>query len=268
MQWSAPKSQESFSSNNDGISHEVDFINDHSHESTSFAALCGSRVRRVTFPVPQRQYDLNVKLIELHVGARTIKNPAADFCVMFEFPVIGEDARLSAVGDFWCTEANLCVKESAKGEAEQFVLVPIVKVSQNGKHRRDGWIRSVVRLRSLDCCPNWLAERTDPSTAGILKVRSIVADGEGEAVFLGGRMWPRFMHGNCIDQVVQRRPQIVDAVRDYKRPSLERRLLPNLKNDTPAGRIRVSLSDESVWFSLYPWSKLRTIGCKVLFGSG
>jgi hypothetical protein len=254
---------------NHRIDDKLDLFGDQLNQNTRFTPFRGFRVRRIAFAVPQREYKGYVKFVELHIRAGSIKEPTADFCVMFEFPIIGADSRLPTVGGSWGTEVNLCIPQSGKCEPKQFVLIPIVKISKNGKERRDGWIRSIVRLRSLDCCPRRTIQDCN-SPARVLEVDSTIRDGEGEALFLGGRKWTRqqLMNGNGIDQVVERGPQIVKAIRDHERPSRKRRLFTHLKSNAPVGRIFVSLSNESVRFSLYPRSKLSAIGCKVLFGSG
>ena len=134
--------------------------------------------------------------------------------------------------------------------------------------RRGGeyYLRSVVRLHSLDNCQHGVAECTNPLLR-LVEVFGQISNGEQQFRFLGGWVLPRFMNGNCVNEVIERRPEIVDTVPNDERPPLKRGLLVEVENNAVPGKISISLFGESIRAVVHPGGNLIFDGLSVFFGT-
>lgn len=207
-----------------------------------------------------RYCQVNAEIV-LHVKRRTIEGERRDLCAVYH----GTDVENWHHGLTWdqATDvAELPLNRLGDAHLEQPVLVRIVEVAEDSKEWREFWVRSVVRLQSLDLCPHSLAEALD---APLLAPEAIgrVRDGKSEDPFIGGRILIRFDDSDAIDGVVEGGPKIMDAVAGEERPPFQGRLLIDVYDDAIPGCVRVSLSDDAIRATVSPGRNLVFDGLQV-----
>jgi hypothetical protein len=117
----------------------------------------------------------------------------------------------------WVGEMKIPAAWSCGGKPEHSMLICIRERPENSKRGRDSGIGPMVRLYGfygVACCGGELTELDGVPP----KFFRIVCNDESELVFLGGRILPRFVDRDCIDEVIQSGPKIVDAVSENQSP--------------------------------------------------
>jgi hypothetical protein len=254
-------------STNDRIHNESDFLSDESQDGASFTTISPDWPRRVTLFMPKGNGDSEINLLELHAGFRLVENPLHEYCVVFKFSDVSAELPLAG-SPAWNTQADLSLVLGGESQPEQFVLVCLFKLSEEGEWRLNDWVPSVVRLHTLNCCPYRTAQTGDPANGFLSSaIRGIVYNGESQSVFLGGRILPGLMHGDGVDQVIQSRPQVVDAIADNESPILKAGDFGDVEDNVEAGKVLVSLFGDAVRVSISPQHQFTTVRLKVGFGT-
>lgn len=208
----------------------------------------------VTLTVLNRNYNVHDVPVELHVRRRTVTNHREDFCAIFNFPGVRDGLPFPSVLGEITREAYIPLRESPESHLEQSVFVPVCKVAQDRQERRKVWMWSIVRLRSLDCCLNWIANRPEivPVINHSIESFPSVRNGELESFLMDRGVRRSFMHGNSKNEMVKGRAEIVKCVRDNERPSLERREFVNPEDKTVSGAISIAFLKDAVRVSVRP----------------
>jgi hypothetical protein len=207
----------------------------------------------ITLSVRDCYHYINNVPIEFHLRGRTITNNRKDFCVVFDLSDERDSVAIGSGGDSPC-EAYIPLNGTGQSQVEQFVLVGVGEISQDGQERRKGWMRSIVRLRRLDSCLNWIAYRPKlPAFDGsIIEGVTTVRDGELQLARISGQVGRSLVNGNCINEMVESVPEIVESVGDDQRPSLYGRGFINPNDDAVSCAIRILLCEQTVRVSVRP----------------
>ena len=247
---------------------------------SDFAGKCGiqsgkiSPVRPrgigwVSFTVPYCSDDIEFRPVVAHVRRRTRENRRIDFCAVFDF--IGARNYLAGspvIGNFPYQAEIPCI-DNTVNHLEQLVLVPIIQVTQNGQEWAERWMRAIVRLKRLNDCPHRAANISEIVSGHCgPEVRCVIADGEGEFVFIGGRARSSLLADNGIDQMVESTSQIMDSVSEPQRPSLKRGRFIDSKNNAITGAIAIDSLQNAIRVSVCPGPKLILDGFSVFLAPG
>jgi hypothetical protein len=236
-------------------------------QSVKTAAVSPVRLGWITLTVPNRHYDRNHMCIEVHVRSRTIRNHREDLCAVFNF-VTAIDWRPRCSRLRLSDKLDLAFLDTSEGHLEQSVLVPVIEIVKDAQERREGWMRAVVRLRSLDSCPNWIADRSKLLDGSVVEGRAAFLNGKHERLFLGGRIGRGLMASDSIDKMVKSISEIRESIRNDKRPSLKGRRFVNAQKKTVTGAVRACLLKDAVRVSVYPSQDFIVDGLGVLLASG
>ena len=186
----------------------VDDPSDLDHERVKALEYSQAGIRPHTFA---EDYARDHKRIHLHFwGCR--EDEGRDFCVVYQAGLGDGDERFGLASGFVIDESVQTEALGHRGDdREQFVLVPVVQSSQKGEGRHHG-IVTLVRLNALDQ-GSGLSGKVDHARSAARFVCPLgVEDRElSECVIeIGPSKRP--------SDVVERAPQVVDAIADSQRP--------------------------------------------------
>lgn len=154
-------------------------------------------------------------VLELHVRLRRVDGEPCNFCAHVQ-PLAHEIYHgLPASGGQ--VEIKLPFTDLGQNHAEQSVLVKIIEVAEQAQQGREGWVPSVVRLQPLDFCLHSQVQRLDSPRLFDESIGAI-SNRELQAPFLRGRALSAFSDGSGVDEMVQSRSEVVNAISDNARP--------------------------------------------------
>jgi hypothetical protein len=134
------------------------------------------------------------------------------------------------------------------GELEQTVFVDVVKVSQECEWANPVKLRSIVRLDSLKVGLNAGAFLESTSRDIIVESRKAVTNGKRDFSLV---KWTScgLIGDNGESEVIQRNPQIVDAVCEGVRPVIDARLLIDAYKEFVRNAVIARFVDSAIRFS-------------------
>ena len=163
----------------------------------------------VTLRVLNCNYYVDYMPIEVHLRGRTIANHRKDFCIVFD---LTSEWYCGAIGSGRenSTEAYIPLTDCGQRDMNQSVLVRISEVPKNLQERGEGWMRAIVRLRPLDSCPNWNANRSKimPLIDGCIEQFPAITDGKLQPPFIVRRIRESLMNGDSINEMVESTAEI------------------------------------------------------------
>jgi hypothetical protein len=237
-----------------------DLVNDTAHNTTQipiksgeFSATSPVGSEWITLSVLNCNHYIENMPIEIHLRARTVTNHRKDFCIVFDLTGEWHCGAISPYGKN-SREAYIPLDWSSQGQMQELVLVGISEITKDREERWKGWMRSIVRLRQLDSCPNWIAYRPKvfPVIDGFIESRFVIRDGELQTSLMKRGIGSSFVNGNCVNQMVKSVPQIIQGVGDQQGPPLKGRGLVNPNDDAVSSALRVFLSNEAIRVSVRP----------------
>ncbi|HXT74464.1 MAG TPA: hypothetical protein VN785_11485 [Candidatus Angelobacter sp.] len=156
-------------------------------------------------------------------------------------------------------DIGLRVEFLTKGYLDNPVLVPIVEIPQQGKQGRVRWMSSVVRLYGFDSCPHCLAQGGDSVP---LRIEGIpfVADGELKTPLLVNRQGGLLRDGYAVDQMVERRTQVVNEVTEKQTPAIPVRDRVEFDSEPVKTTFRVMVLGQGVRLFFLPSTNFVTDG--------
>lgn len=188
--------------------------------------------------------------IELQVRARTRRGDPCDFSTVYQIDV-GTFQNMTGELQQRCGNGPLERDRTLQHDLDQSVLVGVIEVAEDGKERRHGSVRSVVRLNALDRLTDGQTEFLDTPVLRPKVIGSVV-DQECRFPLVGRWVRLEFVNRNRVDEVIERRTQVVDRVTEQQGPSLERGRLQDRKNDAVACAVAIDLLRDCVRVFLHP----------------
>ena len=157
--------------------------------------------------------------VHLHIRRRTIENECRDLCAIF-YVAIGVFESEGSIGSIVPKiKVNLPSSNCGESYLEQLVFVSVGEVPEQGEYGRELFMRSVVRLHSLDCCPHIKAQCTNSSlNIGTVESDVVIADRELQGVPIGGQGCRSLVNGNGVEQMIESTTQVMDAVSKTANP--------------------------------------------------
>lgn len=127
-------------------------------------------------------------------------------------------------------------------------------------------MRSVVRLKQLKDCFNWVANTSKQSPFNsVIKLIPTICNGEGQTPIMRRRIGsPSLMDSHGIDKIVESTSEIVDAIPNYQSPMAKRRRFILSQEKAISGVIRICLFGETVRVSIHPGLDFILDGLSVL----
>jgi hypothetical protein len=206
-------------------------------------------------------------IVELHIRRRTVKGKRSDFCAVFQAEQRAE--RIASLnGDGFSEVSDVCEfypGDTVGAYPEKLVLVRIVQSTNKAQQGRDLWVRSHVRLYSLNGCPYGLAEAPDSVDLGFKIIGSVV-DRKHEDAIIGGGIEKRFVDGDVVNAVVQGASQIMNTVPRNETPANKVRPSERPKDNAVSGGVCVFISEDFIRFRLVESPKFITDGIAMLTG--
>jgi hypothetical protein len=250
------------------VDHTSDNTAHVSVESAEFRAACPVGAEWITLSVPNHNSYIEDMPIEVHLRGRTIANHRKDFCIVFNLAYEWDCGALGS-GREIPREAYIPLQGSGQSQMEQFVLIGVGEVAQDSQERWKGWMRSVVRLRILDSCPNWVAYRSKvvPVIDGFIEPCPTVGNGELQSSLMGRRIRRSFMDSDCVNKVVKSIPEIIEGISNQEGPSLQRGSLVHSNDEAMPSAIRVLLFDQAIRVSVRPSQEFIFEGLSVFLAS-
>lgn len=249
------------------INHCPDFLSDNLHERSGIVPVADTVS---SLPMGQGKNYRKIAPVVIHVRGRTIKNKRHDFCAVFDFCSIGQEGPSGSGIERWAEEAYIPRGNAREQQPEQFVLVRVLEISKHGEERRDFWIRSVIRLEKLERCLHRITNRTEfPSLNVPVKTGLAVTNGEHKFVGAGRRVLARFSNGNGVHEMIEGAAEIMNAIRDHERPSLNGsggNSTIEVNEGAVACAIKVCLVGEAIGFSFTPSKDFLLDGFSVVNG--
>jgi hypothetical protein len=217
--------------------------------------------------MPEGDDHLNFNVLELKAGIRTIEGHSAKFIAVFDFSMIAKwSAGRGRIRPSDEAEVSLC--GGGICESEELVFVGIHGVSEDRKRRTYRRVPAVVRLYPTNSVFHLGTERLDSvnTVPTLNKFIWRITDGELDDTLLRRRVNAGFLNGNSVNEVIQGTSEIMEAVRERETPSLQRGIGNQLLGEkTVAGTVRVSLGNNFVWLTAYPWENFLLQDAQMFF---
>jgi hypothetical protein len=238
------------------LNHRCDLCDEVSQQAIDSGAVNSGHSRLVL----NRDYQLKVEIVA-HVRRRTVSNDRRDLCVVVQFAAM-DDHGGALTGNQIPNVAKLCTGRLSQYDLQQPMLVHVIEIADEFKERRMFWVRSMVRLYSLDCCLHSVTQRSDSPLATGELFRTA---GDGKSQLVGSRRGrsPRFTNCNRVDRMIQSAPKVMDAISGEQRPSLDAGRIQHPQEEGMSGVIGVCLLDGCVRVTLHPGANLILDGLKV-----
>jgi len=115
-------------------------------------------------------------------------------------------------------------------EVQKPVLIRVVEVIEDSEKRREFWMRSVVRLKALNSGPNGPAQASN-FVSRSFELSGCFANRKHDHVFIGGRGDLILMDSDGVNGMVNRAPDIVNAIASHERPFWELSLANDIELD-------------------------------------
>ncbi len=216
--------------------------------------------------IPECQHKIEDLSVELHIWRRTLENECRDLCAIFEFPDISDKLTSRADTTRWPLEAYIPPCNSRECDFEQSVLVKVVEVSQDSEQREEFFVRSIVRLHSLNGRSNWLAQGFKSPPFLLPELSTTIAYGEHKFPVVGRDFLSRLINSDCINKIVERAPQIMHDITGDKTPFLQRGFFLNSKDNRIPGKVSISFVNNSIRAFIHPGFDLILEGVEIFFG--
>jgi len=188
--------------------------------------------------------------VHLWLGDRCVNVESREQCIVFQGPAVclpGAGAEQIATGVQQLVAGPAPVRRRRMKKA---VLIDVAEFVELPESERVGLLASVVRLQALDDCRYARMHAGEPARCERSVLRSAVAYRESDILDdLGGQWGARVVLGEGVDEVVERRTELVDALTDED-AHLGRDGLHVYGPQQYAAATRVELSSSSVGFWL------------------
>jgi len=243
----------SFDLGNNVVNRTTDNLTHLPVERGEFGAPCPLASEWITLSVLDANRNIKNMPVEVHLRGRTITNHRKDFCIIFDLSEEW-DGNAFGSGRKISSEAHIPLNGTSQSQMEQFVLVGVGEISQDAQERREGWMRTIVRLRQLDSCPNWIANRSKVMPLIDGSIEPILAIGNRELQLplerrgVGGS----FVSSNCKNEMVESIPKVIESICDQERPSLQGGNLIHSDKDAMSSAIKVFLFEQTIRVSVRP----------------
>lgn len=224
--------------------------------------------RTPTWPsgMPYGYHKANLVLV-FHIRTRRPNGEPCELCATFYSIEREPDGRRDEdIQIVWRRDVKVHLLGIGDHYVEQPVLVRIVEFGEQSQQGRELWVRSIVRLRSLEACLERVADI--PESPFLFDKRFFgIGNRELENIVLRRGVASAFSDGHGVNQIVQSSPEVMDAISRDERPSIERRVFPEIDDKTVAATIGVTLLGDNVRVSIFPCNNFRFDGLEVFFGA-
>lgn len=204
--------------------------------------------------------------VHLHVWGWNCGGDCQDWCLVFERRDPNFHVDLGS-GD-QSVDGSLQVLSAHGDQGQHPMFVVDVEVIEDSEKLVVG---SSVRLKRLDSCPHHVAESFD-SVARIREalLAALEQHHEGAMVWRGVRVG--LVYGDCIDEVVERGPEVVHEVSEQQPPVCDGGRGPKLDADNVLGGFGIVVNDESVVVQIHEGGGIacesfQVVVCPVELGS-
>ena len=206
--------------------------------------LCDKATKQVvknTNIYPGRSGDVGHRYSEghlalvTHIRLRGVQNEERNFCATF-YGSGTQPIDVGATTRQWRDEVDLPAHSMVEYEIEHPVLVRIVEFTKDTEEGRKVLVRSIVRLRALDSCLRIRAQSGD-STPLLLKCAGTFRNGKLERPEPLGSSASGLSDRQCVNEVIERGPEIMDTVASDEGPSVEGRVLTDFDSNAVAAKL-------------------------------
>lgn len=212
-------------------------------------------------------YDNGCLVLVAHISIGRLQYKPHDFCATFyRVPPEVDLLRDYDRSVVWHREAKFSADDIGDNNIEQPVLVRIVEVGEQAKQGREKWVRSIVRLRSLDYCLRSRVKERDPVLLSGVVVRSTY-DRELEFLPIRRGIPSSVSDGEPVNDVVKGGPEIMNTVSRNERPSFERGSTNDVNDSAVAFTLGVTLMGDDIRLSLGPCLDFNLKSLDVFFGA-
>jgi hypothetical protein len=228
-----------------GQNHIDDVQPDSFKQIDDFSSLCGPIVDG---------YINNRLSIHLHACAvlGTDDSITCEFCIRYAQISTAElDILDTAEGRKCCIDAML----RAHGKQESAMLIDILELLKQPKPVRYCCIPSVIRLQALDNCLNHRGDISDSAKSAAIEPIGRFKDGKHGLSRLFIRQRSLVRNGEVIDQMIQRTPEIMEAVTDQL-SNQTWRLVDSIKPNDIISSFRIDFVRDNVRVSQLPTGNL------------
>ena len=181
-------------------------------------------------------YHEGCLVLVAHIRLGRCDGEPREFCATFYRGEMKSDFRLHKDElVVWRHKTELPLLGIGENYIEQPVLVGIVEVGQETQERGELAVRSIIRLRSSNSCPCFIAQRCD-SPHLFREGVGRIGNRELEPVLHRGRIRSTFTHSDGINQIVESRAEVVNTIPGEQSQSVEGRR--RLKIDNAPGSKR------------------------------
>lgn len=234
-----------------GRDDEVDDVSDLCVQQVDQGPDVGAATAGRANRVGDRHNQSSVEL-HLHVSARRIDGECYDRCLIYKVADVGAYSHALKSGGM--VNVRFPFVRLSDGNIEEPVLVTVVEFTEDGEQGRKVEAWALLRLHTLNCCPNGKAKRFDVEmlfTPSLLVVRDnkheLLEDALGDR-----RTGLRFVYGDCVHEIVESGTEIVNEIAESQRPVFKRGAGVNVDHPTMPGEIIVHFVRDSVGFSISP----------------
>jgi hypothetical protein len=178
-----------------------------------------------------------------HVRRRTIEFKTRERCVASDGRQAMVDRAL-LVGD---QPGNVGVAKCGEdcNKADASVLVGVVELVEPAETSHDEFLRTLVRLQSLDGCLCLTAERPDAPLSAV-PPSGVLRDRECQTTLIGGRIDSAFLDRDRVDAVVEGASKAVNSVSEDEAPPNGGQRLVELDIEAVLTGVRIWLAPSSV----------------------
>lgn len=235
------------------IDHCSDLLPDNLHERSGIVSVTNTVSG---LPVGQGEHHRKIAPVVIHIRRRTIKNERHDFRSVFDLTPVGQEGPFGTRIQRWSEEAYVPGGNTSKQQSKQFVFVRVLEIPEHSEKGREFWARSIVRLEKLENCLHRSANHAKlPSLNVPFKISLAVANGEHEFVRMGRGVLTRFSNGDGVDKMIEGAAEIMNAICDHERPSLDwggSNAAIEVDKGAVACAIKICLVGEAIGFSVTP----------------
>jgi hypothetical protein len=147
------------------------------------------------------------------------------------------------------------------------MLICIVQIPEHRKKRRQMGMTPVIRLDQFDLSFRLATQRFDAIEWPPAKLSLGVRDRELELPFVWRRILTAFVDGKCINKMIERTTEGMNAVSADQRPAVQRWGVFDMDKNTMAASVTVLLPARREWFSGHPREKFALESSEVFVGA-
>jgi hypothetical protein len=222
--------------------------------------------RTTTQLMPNRYFDIPANVFKAEIWIRLAGLYDADYVVVIDGIGIDVDVMGSAIDGM--DDVSGKTTDTRSCYLKKPMLISVGEISDDAQKRRQNWMSSFEGLNVSESLPELRDKSTELLVKGLIELFGVINDEESETLFIAGRRVDRRHLTKGMNEVIECRPQIVDAVADNQRPADKVRRRTNPQHSHPySGHLRATLEKGLITATIEPSTNFSVNRLEVFFSA-